>query len=625
MTKTASDGSASCECDAGFEIVGGKRCEPCGLGAYKAASGNSKCTECSPSLAWRSGPSDVITAAVASDSVDLCVCKKGYYSNITSADDAGRGALSCSQCVDTHETRSLDMTNCSRPGSTLYRLPISRGYWRERPETQYVRACDFPEACVGGTDTAAQCAEGHHGPLCDLCDEGYHGGRGAACELYEGSLAITIGLPIGMVVAALIVAIYLASRFRKMGLRKVVSKLTSIVDAAGGAAIDHEEVDLASAVSAVQEEVASLVSEAAASRLEQRMQGATVEVSAPVAPSPPASPPAPREERTSTHPTGWQLFGSALLIIEQLGVKMKIIISLYQVLTQLGVTFDIDYPDFYEDLLSIIGSLNLDIGLLPFACVARINYYLTLLTSTLVPIFLVAVFGLLSKVLRRRNTNADGTSTRGPDGEEPLGLSLANTFSDLWFFTLFLLYPSVCATIFKFFVAETFDQLGESRVSLLRVDRSIDMASPAYSLFFAYDIVMLLLFPIGASRATTCCAQSIHSLLALCEHADFSVFLVPSPLPLPAGVPLLYGLLLFSSRDELRELQRIELIQEAEFNLAMMQAEELDEELVEEKRRVIAQAKKAHEVATLKLKEVREKLPSTLKKLTAGYNMRTYW
>ena len=90
-------------------------------------------------------------------------------------------------------------------------------------------------------------------------------------------------------------------------------------------------------------------------------------------------------------------------------------------------------------------------------------------------------------------------------------------------------------------------------------------------------------------------------------------------------MPLLYGLLLFSSRGELSELQRIESKREAEFNLAMIQAEELGEVSEEERRRVIAQAKKAHKAATLKLKEVREKLPSTLKKLTAGYDMRTYW
>ena len=78
------------------------------------------------------------------------------------------------------------MTNCTAPGVTLDTIPVMEGHWRQNPSAQYVRMCDgFAEACLGGEiagDTS--CADGHTGPLCDLCkkDPLHFGGRGAPCQ-----------------------------------------------------------------------------------------------------------------------------------------------------------------------------------------------------------------------------------------------------------------------------------------------------------------------------------------------------------------------------------------------------------------------------------------------------------
>jgi hypothetical protein len=52
MQAIGADGTASCMCAAGFEIMGGDRCVPCALTTFKSAAGNHKCTEC-PSPAQR--------------------------------------------------------------------------------------------------------------------------------------------------------------------------------------------------------------------------------------------------------------------------------------------------------------------------------------------------------------------------------------------------------------------------------------------------------------------------------------------------------------------------------------------------------------------------------------------
>ena len=46
--------------------------------------------------------------------------------------------------------------------------------------------------------------------------------------------------------------------------------------------------------------------------------------------------------------------------ISSFGVKMKILVSLYQVLTGLGMTFNIPYPDNYTNWLSKISAIELD-------------------------------------------------------------------------------------------------------------------------------------------------------------------------------------------------------------------------------------------------------------------------
>ena len=77
------------------------------------------------------------------------------------------------------------MTNCTAPGVTLDTIPVTLGHWRQNPRAQYVRMCDLEEACLGGGLAGdVSCADGHTGPLCDLCkkDPPYFGGRGAPCQ-----------------------------------------------------------------------------------------------------------------------------------------------------------------------------------------------------------------------------------------------------------------------------------------------------------------------------------------------------------------------------------------------------------------------------------------------------------
>ena len=69
------DGSAVCECDAGKEIMNGVRCDACGAGMYKPASGNSKCFECALSPLPLAAKEFTTTKQTGSKLASDCVCK----------------------------------------------------------------------------------------------------------------------------------------------------------------------------------------------------------------------------------------------------------------------------------------------------------------------------------------------------------------------------------------------------------------------------------------------------------------------------------------------------------------------------------------------------------------------
>ena len=192
-------GTPQCICAAGLELVGGVQCAPCKIGTYKDWTGENflrnllgpqKCLDCPVP--------QTTTVHEGADSVSQCVCKLGTFASLTRAEmmratnDSSRvaaDAFECRSCVSIQASGGSRMTNCTASGVLLDTIPVLPGYWRQNPRAQYVRMCDLEEACLGGEiagDTS--CADGHSGPVCDLCvqDPLHFGGRGAPCQLCSG-------------------------------------------------------------------------------------------------------------------------------------------------------------------------------------------------------------------------------------------------------------------------------------------------------------------------------------------------------------------------------------------------------------------------------------------------------
>ena len=89
---------------------------------------------------------------------------------------------------------------------------------------------------------------------------------------------------------------------------------------------------------------------------------------------------------------------------------------------------------------------------------------------------------------------------RYKDRPESTGAFLADVCADLWFFIIFLLYPSASSSTFKFFASEEFGPPvgeGEFRMSIMHADHAVNRESLLYRSATVYAFAMLALYPIG--------------------------------------------------------------------------------------------------------------------------------
>ena len=209
------------------------------------------------------------------------------------------------------------------------------------------------------------------------------------------------------------------------------------------------------------------------------------------------------------------------------------------------------------------------------------------LCQTAGPLILIWLLEIAGRILRRKARKTRQAAADEPKGRPQLSLLLADLCSDVSFFLTFLLFPGSSTKTFHALLCVPFDGEGELPKSFLRVDFSIDCGSTVYRGFIRpYAIIMVVIYPIG--------------------------------------VPLYYLSKFWQNRHELHRLRHLELsianegqrVQLGSF-LEGKELEEYEPEIRE------AEERKAHLEAVYA--EQRNRLPTALKKLTNGYEMRTYW
>ena len=101
-------------------------------------------------------------------------CQAGFIS-----ENIGNNAAICFNCTIGTFSLSTSDTECTIcpsnaycPGSNI--LNVDSGYWRQSDNSAIILECPVSNACLGGDKIINQCATGHIGPLCDVCEDGYY-------------------------------------------------------------------------------------------------------------------------------------------------------------------------------------------------------------------------------------------------------------------------------------------------------------------------------------------------------------------------------------------------------------------------------------------------------------------
>jgi hypothetical protein len=414
------NGTVECLCTAGFQLnLVNDACQACPVGTYKTTAGNSACTSC-PLKSPTTNNKDATTRGEGATAATDCTCPIGTFANISSAQLANGSALfACVPCESVRAIASVKATECNRLGVALDSLPVAVGMWRQSSTSLHVRRCATLSSggvngtyttCLGGDISAgdAQCAKGYKGPLCELCEAQYYGGKGASCTACPSSPVTALLLPLGALAAALVLIGGLLVRYRrKGGLSKLVRRvsgasMTVMDNAASGGSL---RTSLASSAK-------STMKDAVVKEIEK--QEATSEEEA-------------AEKRRARR---LRKLGA---LAQSCGVKLRILIALYQVLSQLGVTFAITHPTFYSQMIASVSSINLNVDMLPLACIARSTekYYFELLANTICPMVLVALCAGTSAALKRCATRA--RHRNAASGQTSLILS--EFMGDCWFYS----------------------------------------------------------------------------------------------------------------------------------------------------------------------------------------------
>ena len=186
------------------------------------------------------------TSAAGALSADACECEALRYKDPESGQ--------CALCSELESAAANGFggsgggggggTNCSQPGSTLASLKVRPGFWRAGNTSRRVRKCVLHAAsCIGG-EVGVQCGVGHAGPLCDICKENYHGGRGRACEECVGSVGVALAMPVFgciLALACVVLALVRCRHRRGQMVRAVLSGARDMVDAADSSAVASGE------------------------------------------------------------------------------------------------------------------------------------------------------------------------------------------------------------------------------------------------------------------------------------------------------------------------------------------------------------------------------------------------
>eukprot|EP00752_Nemacystus_decipiens_P013346 g11816.t1 len=164
---------------------------------------------------------------------------------------------------------------------------------------------------------------------------------------------------------------------------------------------------------------------------------------------------------------------------------LKIVVVVWQILTQFAEAAQVTYPGVYQAFLSAISFFNFDLGsLLAAGCFwSEIDFHDQLLISTLGPLVGIGFLATTYRIAVARNSAA------GQVGLEKIRHKHQTALLLLTFF----IYSSASSTVFQTFACETLDD----DVEYLRADYRIVCTDAKHRAFEVYAGIMIMVYPVG--------------------------------------------------------------------------------------------------------------------------------
>lgn len=356
--------------------------------------------------------------------------------------ESGNTCIECPTGSFTLTNNSQSCVDCSQTTGVSHcatnQIVLQSGYWRRYATTQAVMKCPSgSKSCLGGNITGnALCVLGYEGPLCNVCSDGYYKADSTTCSECSGS---------GLFSPTLITVIVLVF------VGGTLLWMTYLYN------------------------TALFVVDANAITTTNSMYGQMISL-------------------CYTLYDFWKTQSKSILL------RVKVIVSTFQVVTVTATVFAVTIPDNLTNFLDAFKFFNLRFStIIPVGCTtANFDFIENLIITTLFPIGLC--LGLyLTMFVEYTITKYLSIRRQEVLDEQVLFAIVQNKYFNYIVYVTYLVLPSVTTTIFQMFICTNIDPEHETDDDslYLTADMSISCTSMYYYQGVFYAVMMILIYPIG--------------------------------------------------------------------------------------------------------------------------------
>lgn len=284
----------------------------------------------------------------------------------------------------------------------LESLYIESGRFRTHRNSKKVEHCPYRDACLGGNTTGEEsCTAGNEGPLCAVCShEYYYSITTNSCLSCTGhSIAgsfLSAGLALVVIIAFLMLSLRCCN-WKSRGKFMVKHTLDTIGMLVGTSLRKQSQSD------GVVVFHRDYIGDRRASR--------AVRIA----------------DNSGVNP------------LRKFQSKLKIVVSLFQIVTSLPWTLSITFPPIFSWFLSVLYLFNFEAsGIVPMNCITSTNFLTELIATTFSPIVVSAMIGMAALFSRFFAKPAGGEET-----------STNAVYFRLFLLCTYVVYPGVCLKIFR--------------------------------------------------------------------------------------------------------------------------------------------------------------------------------